>query len=174
MLFNHIIQICPKAFLIFWEFFENGILGIFGHFHTIIFRATCGDIRWIKDPKNAAVRCIILSLLSALTWNYLISRHFEDFRADPEHLVQKTDFPCCVQNGWSVCCLKIGKMEQFCEDSWKSSGKIPKLETVPKIFNIGLFQVSAPSNGKIMHVTVTFLEIFFYRFTPQVAPKMMV
>ena len=76
MLFNHIIQICPKAFLIFWEFFENGILVIFGHFHTIIFRATCGDIRWIKDPKNAAVRCIILSLLSALTWNWPILRHF--------------------------------------------------------------------------------------------------
>ena len=76
MLFNHIIQICPKAFLIFWELFENGIVVIFGHFHTIIFRATCGVIRWIKDPQNAAVRCIILSLLSALTWNWPILRHF--------------------------------------------------------------------------------------------------
>lgn len=84
------------------------------------------------------------------------------------------NFLTLCTNGWSVFCLKIGKMEQFCEDSWKSSGKIPKLETVPKIPNIGLFQVSAPSNGRIMHVTVTFLEIFFYRFTPQVAPKMMV
>jgi len=65
-------------------------------------------------------------------------------------------------------------MEQFCEDSWKSSGKIPKLETVPKIPKFGLFQVSAPSNGRIMHVAVTFLENSFYRFTPQVAPKMMV
>ena len=84
------------------------------------------------------------------------------------------NFLTLCTNGWSVFCLKIGKMEQFCEDSWKSSGKIPKLETVPKIPNIGLFQVSALSNGQTMHVAVTFLETFFHRFTPQVAPNMMV
>jgi hypothetical protein len=27
-------------------------------------------------------------------------------------------------------------MEQFCDYSWKSSGKIPELETVPKGLNI--------------------------------------
>ena len=71
------------------------------------------------------------------------------------------NFLTLCTNGSSVCCLKIVKMEQFCEDSWKSSGKIPKLETVPKIPNIGLFQVSALSNGQTMHVAVTFLETFF-------------
>ena len=39
---------------------------------------------------------------------------------------------------------------------------------------IELFQVSALSNGQTMHVAVTFLETFFHRFTPQVAPNMMV
>ena len=144
---------------------------IFCHFHTIIFRATCGDIRWIKDPKNAAVRCIILSLLSALTWNWPILRHFgtvsnsgiflKDFqessqncsiftnfsqhtlqtlvhnvrkfqassflgskmlrisRADPEHLVPKTDFPCCLPFN-TYCLWTLIDQRVLVESSYKA------------------------------------------------------
>jgi len=42
------------------------------------------------------------------------------------------NFLTLCTNVWSVCWLKFVKMEQFCDDSWKSLSKIPELETVPK------------------------------------------
>ena len=83
------------------------------------------------------------------------------------------NFLTLCTNVWSVCWLKFVKMEQFCDDSWKSLRKIPELETVPKWRNIGQFQVSALNNGRIMQVTATFLETVFHQFTPQMALKMM-
>ena len=84
------------------------------------------------------------------------------------------NFLTLCTNGWSVCWLKFVKMEQFCDDSWKSLRKIPELETVPKWRNIGQFQVNALNNDKIMHLTAAFLGSFIHRISPQVALKMMV
>ena len=44
-------------------------LSFFGHFHTIMFGATCGVNRWKKVSKNVTATCIVWPLLSALTWN---------------------------------------------------------------------------------------------------------